>query len=92
MPVRRRQSKRRLDPAAEVRAWAELFEVGYDFFGDLEPLGFDGRQDSDRAAREAAPEAWRRLGAAFLAQRELTAKVPWALEQFGMPSEVRRAR
>jgi hypothetical protein len=77
MPV-----KRRLGPAAEVEAWSEIFQCGYDFFGDLEPLGFKGG-DADRAARAAAPEAWARLGALCLETH--ADRKPWALEKFGQP-------
>jgi hypothetical protein len=82
MPVKRRVSKRRLSPEDEMKAWSELFDVGYDFFQDLELLGL-----SEREARAAAPEAWRRLGHLFLDQWKPTdaRAVPWALEEFGEP-------
>jgi hypothetical protein len=97
MPVKRRQGKRRLGEAAELEAWGELFTCGYDFFGDLEPFGFPGG-DTDRAARAAAPQAWKRLGIAYLetawadrykgsGQRQ----TPWAVEEFGYPKGWRDA-
>ena len=38
-----------------------------------------------------APEAWRRLGARFLDERELDERfpLPWALTQFGEPPQCR---
>jgi hypothetical protein len=91
MPVKRRQTKRRLGDAGEVQAWSELFACGYDFFGDLEPFGFPGR-DADRAARAAAPEAWKRLGKVYMetvwaARGPGQPDTPWAVEQFGDPKE-----
>jgi len=94
MPVKRRISKRRLGNADELGAWGELFSSGYDFFGDLDVLGFSAN-DADRAARAAAPEAWARLGEAFMATWEPDPPVreePWALQEFGKPREVSRAR
>ena len=96
MPAKRRNSKRRTSSNAEVEAWSDLFTCGYDFFGDLEPWGFPRNNDADRAARAAAPEAWQRLGAAFLenwsphpapGQRQ----TPWAVEEFGYPKGYRHA-
>ena len=73
----------------EVRAWADLFETGRDYFSALAPLGFPGG-DGDRAARDAAGEAWGRLGRAFMATWQPTGAraTPWALDQFGEPREV----
>ena len=95
MPAKQRASKRRTSPAAELEAWATLFECGYDFFGDLEPFGFG--PGSDQAARAAAGEAWQRLGFAFMAawnQRQhhpAGRQTPWAAEQFGLPKGGRNA-
>jgi hypothetical protein len=84
MPVKMRKRKRRTDPAAELEAWSMLFECGYDYFNNL-GFGYGG----DAVAREAAPEAWRRLGSAFLASRPANAPraVPWALETLGEPPQ-----
>jgi hypothetical protein len=86
MPVKLRHSKRRCGLEAEAAAWAELFSVGYDFFGDLEPFGFPGG-DADRKARAAAREAWRRFGTAFMANWKPTdtRDQPWAFSEFGAP-------
>lgn len=93
MPVRRRVSKQKIGPAAELAAWSELFSTGYDFFGDLDVLGFEGSGDADRAARVAAEEAWARLGEMFMATWELDHPTePWALQQWGKPWEKPRAR
>lgn len=82
MPVKRRASKRRVDPRAEVEAWETVFECEYDFFGDLEPWGFT----SDEEKYAAAPDAWQRLGAMFLETYDNPDKpIPWALEAFGPP-------
>lgn len=91
--AKRRTPKRRISDAAELAAWSELFASGYDFFGDLEPFGFT-RDDSDREARAAAREAWKRLGEAFMATRAALPGVAslWALDTFGRPWEARRAR
>ena len=82
MPVKRRGSKRRLDPIAEARAWACAFQSQFDFFGDLEEFGLT----DDRAVLEAMPDAWRRLGRVVLhnGMADDNGK-PWALEQFGEP-------
>jgi hypothetical protein len=87
MPVKRRLHKRRIDPVAELRAWSELFDIGHDFFGDLEPLGFRGG-DCDRAARLAARSAWRRFGAEFMEtfKPDAVRARPWAFEEFGDPT------
>ena len=76
MPVKRRNAKRRLSAEAELEAWADMFESGYDFFGDLNV--FDIMTDAE--GRAAAAEAWRRLGAAFLAEWKptVTTAKPWA--------------
>ena len=85
MPVKLRQPKRRTTVAAEVEAWSMLFECGYDYFNEL---GFGYGGDAVEPARRAAPEAWRRLGAAFLTSRpENVSEVPWALQKFGEPPQ-----
>jgi hypothetical protein len=96
MPVKRRVSKRKtLSPAVELTAWGELFTTGDDTFGELDLVGFAWTADGERAARAAAPEAWHRLGEAFMAKWEPDPGVrdePWALQRFGKPWEVSRAR
>jgi hypothetical protein len=84
MPVKLRQPKKRRTFEADLEAWSMMFECGYDYFNDL---GFGSGGDGDDVAREAAPEAWARLGAAFLANRPANASrtVPWALETLGPP-------
>jgi hypothetical protein len=89
MPAKRIRAKRRLGPAAEAEAWAELFSCGDDWFGDLEPLGFQGGDaHADPATRAAALEAWQRLGELYMRDiwpRDRHHKPCWALEQFGPP-------
>lgn len=76
MPVKRRRGKRRLSRAAELEAWEVVFQTGRDFFGDLEDIGVE---DTPEARRDA----WRRLGADFLAS---AAADPWALREYGEPN------
>jgi hypothetical protein len=87
MPVKSRRAKRRLDPAAELEAWAMTFETGRDYFNDLVPFCFPHGSAGEDEVYAAAPEAWRRLGAMFMAIWEPTAHrpLPWALEEFGDP-------
>ena len=87
MPVKRRKSKRRMTPAAELAEWESTFECGAAFAGDPEALGFSS-QDQMRAA---VPKAWARLGELFMATWEPTdvRTTPWALEQFGEPKTCR---
>ena len=84
MPVKRRRPKHRTTEAAEVEEWSTLFETGFDFFDDL---GFGHGSDATPAAREAAREAWQRLGRAYLAldRHNPAVPVPWAIETFGEP-------
>lgn len=85
MPVKRRTDKRRLDPAAELRAWEIPFHCGRDFFRELPAIGVsvDAYGLPDRSTIEAA---WRRLGAAYLAQQPSGLSEPWAQRTFGEPS------
>jgi hypothetical protein len=87
MPVKRRYSKRRTAVAAELAAWSDAFECEFDFFNELEPFGIS----TDAEVKAAVPEAWARLGGAFLDQWTPTdtRTVPWALEQFGDPRDAR---
>ena len=82
MPVKLRRNKRHTSVAAQVQAWSMLFESGHDFF---DALGFGHANEA--SAQAAAPEAWRRLGAEFMAARQPSAarELPWALEEFGSP-------
>ena len=95
MPAKHRIPKRRTCASGELTAWSGLFDCGYDYFNDLEPFGFYRNRDADREARAAAPEAWKRLGKAFLETwqptRNAVRQVPWALEEFGKPWEKRSA-
>jgi len=78
-----------------MHAWGELFACGYDFFGDLKPLGFPS-DDADRAARAAAPEAWRRFGKPWLESGAHKGpgqpETPWAVAEFGYPRGYNDAR
>lgn len=84
MPVKRRASKKH--KSAEVFAWAELFQTGYDGFGDLTEFGYSIEYNDPQKLRDAR-DAWARLGAAFLNTRpDWWPSTPaWALEQFGDP-------
>ena len=84
MPVERRADKRRLDPAAELAAWSMVFACGRDHFHDLPRIGV--RTDDHGPDRAAAEDAWRRLGARFLAEPQDPHLTPcWALQEFGEP-------
>ncbi len=88
MPVRARRPKRRTSEAADLEVWETLFETGMDLYSDLESaLRYGPRSASEHAV---VREAWRRLGARFLAARREAAEqwvreVPWALETYGEP-------
>ena len=85
MPVKRRAEKRRLDPAAELAAWSMTFQCGCDYLQELPRIGIqtDGCSRPDLAVAE---DAWRRLGARFLAEPQDPRPTPaWALKQFGDP-------
>lgn len=85
MPVKRRQGKRRTDPAAELLAWHYVFEAGHDFLADAERLL--GVAD-EKAVLAEAPAAWRRVGRRWMdtawepSQRR---PLPWAWTEFGPP-------
>jgi hypothetical protein len=84
MPVKRRAAKRRLDLAAELQAWSMVFACGRDYFNDLPSIGV--LTDGSRPDRAAAEDAWRRLGARFLAEPQDPHLTPaWALKEFGEP-------
>ena len=84
MPVKTRRPKRRVTEAAELSAWRDVFQMGYDFFNDV---GWSHRE-SDPGFRVAARAAWKRLGARFLKTQPVSEadRAPWALEEFGRPS------
>ena len=93
MPVKRRVEKRRVSADAELAAWRETFTHGHDFFGDAsdytgltEPVhvSLEDRPGAARKWREAASEAWQRVGPAFLAEWT-NEDQPWALQEFGEP-------
>lgn len=84
MPVKRRTSKRRANPEAEIARWETAFVTGRDFFGDI-PLPRDRSPDTVAAIKAA----WLLYGALFMRQWETgdisgwSRKTPWAYEQFG---------
>ena len=89
MPVKRRKAKARPE---DLAAWSTYFECGFDFFGDLADAGVTA-QHSEEPSREAALQAWQRLGAAFMEQftaeqaqqRHPRTEPPFAVREFGMP-------
>lgn len=86
MPEKRRTRKGRTDKRTEAEAWGCIFEVGYDFFGDLPRMGIT--LDRHGMAFEGETrDAWHRLGRIWLATRDpiLADRPPWAVEQFGEP-------
>ncbi|RWA62131.1 hypothetical protein [Mesorhizobium sp.] len=84
MPVKRRNGKKHV--SAQVEAWAELFQTGFDGFGDLTDLGYTIEHDHPQKLADA-PAAWARLGPAFLASRPewWSGEPAWALQKFGDP-------
>jgi hypothetical protein len=70
-----------------LRTWNMTFKAGADYLGDLTAFGFPEGPDGDKTIREAAPDAWRRLGSRFMAEWRASSGegVPWALEAYGEP-------
>ena len=88
MPPKRRAAKRRLNAEAELAAWSMLFACGHDYFQELPAIGVPTDPYS-RPNRAAVAEAWRRLGARFLATPQEPHLTPcWALREFGEPGEL----
>jgi hypothetical protein len=83
MPVKRRTAKRRVDPETEMMIWSSVFGSGRDFFGELPSLGVSAGPGGV-VDREAAREAWHRLGAAYM-DDPINGCDPWALREFGEP-------
>ena len=85
MPVKRRATKRRLDPVSEAESWACYFHCGFDLLCALHwDLGLDSRE----AIEAAAPDAWARLGRIYIDHGlgdGFDSHEPWALQQFGEP-------
>jgi hypothetical protein len=69
--MKRRKAKRR--PTDDPENWDLLFECGTDYFNNL---GFGYGPEATAPANEAAREAWRRFGAAFLANRPANTSRP----------------
>ena len=100
MPVKRRIEKRRIDPQAELKIWANVFGHGCDWFSEVadhtgltEPVHV--RWDHERAQAEvlwraASEEAWARLGERYLPSHDGD-EMAWAEEQFGRPWEANHA-
>ena len=85
MPTKRRRSKRRAPDASEFDAWWCVWWAGSDFDGALERYGIRAQDMTREAFREAAEAAWRRHGAAFMAdwRAEGSVGLPWAAREFG---------
>ena len=67
MPVKRRNEKRRLDPATELAAWSMTFQCGTDYLQELPRIGVP-TDNYSRPDLAVAEDAWRRLGTRFLAE------------------------
>lgn len=75
MPRKRRTAKRKFDAYAEAAAWSDVWETGYDFFGDAadfcgltEPINVhppEARPAAEAAWRAASDAAWARSGHLF---------------------------
>jgi hypothetical protein len=73
-----------MDPAAELKAWSMVFACGADYLHDLPRIGVT--TDGFSPDREAAEEAWHRLGRRFLAEPQEPHLTPaWAFKEFGGP-------
>jgi hypothetical protein len=87
MAPRRRPSES--DAAAELKAWRIMFASGRDYLGMLRKLGTVPLDEQGLPSREVAADAWRRLGARFLAKYNYTPSpynlAPWGLREFGPP-------
>jgi hypothetical protein len=84
-PIRR---ARRLSPTDELKAWACTFKSGRNYFPDLLAIGVEGDAVTNPTTYAAAEEAWHRLGARYMAEREgrrYGDEPLWALEEFGEP-------
>jgi hypothetical protein len=86
VPVKRRHSKRRIDPAHEYAIWAAIFDCGYDFFGELAEIGVPA-DEHGRPDLEWAAEAWNRHGERYLAETADRERPFWAEREFGRPWE-----
>jgi hypothetical protein len=92
-PLRRRQ----IGSEAEYKAWHDVFESSFDYFGDLEEFDvFDPtrciipvvKMPAARATfRTVTENAWKLFGARFMAgwTPTETRETPWALHEFGAP-------
>ncbi len=60
---KRRSGTTGLSLEDELKAWGMMFTCGHDYFNDLAILGIPRTHD---APRQAAEEAWERLGSEFL--------------------------
>lgn len=85
MPIKRRNAKRRTDAEREFEIWAAIFASGRDFFREAAEIGLlvDSYGKPDR---EAAQDAWQRLGARFMVEASRT-EPSWAEREFGAPDQ-----
>ena len=90
MPVKRRATKRRVDPAREYMIWESVLTSGRDFFHELHELGVT--QDEHGPEREPALTAWLTHGPRIVAERDPSLWPAWAEEEFGRPWEVEACR
>lgn len=80
MPVKRRATKRRVDPEREYEIWAVVLSGGYDFFNELPELGI-AALGRGTMPDDLASDAWQRFGARHLAEHG----EGWAFRHFGPP-------
>lgn len=88
MPVKRRTSKRRVDPARDYEVWSSIFDAGIDFFGELAEIGVPSNEYNKPDA-ECACAAWERWGSRYIAEKgreDQRGRQVWALRQFGEPA------
>ncbi len=95
IPIKR--LRRAANDRERLKAWRWVFDAGYDFFGDLIPLGIvdpvgvwppEKVPAAKQVFLKAAREAWDDLGQAFLEDywtpRDADDRC-WALQAFGPP-------
>lgn len=90
MPVRRKAEKRRYSEGLDQ--WYYVFVSGYDYFGELPPLGIP-TDSYGRPSTKDCQAAWLQLGSAFLdIYRAPNDQEAWALATFGEPGNRSKRR
>ncbi len=86
MPVKRRVTKRAINPEREYTIWSALFLTGAEIFpGEMVELGFP--PDKQSVTPDEARDAWRRFGARHIAEHPRSGPC-WAERELGTPGAV----